>query len=67
MALLGRRVSSKALQGSETEELLGGMEENSCFPDQGSVIYTKREQEKIELGARPGFGLSTSGSLRDRR
>ena len=62
--------AQKALEGSETEtrELLGGSEENSILPDEGSLIcppgkliinkkHKKSEKidnvEKIDLVARP--------------
>ena len=58
--------AQKALQGSETEtrELLGGTEENSLSPGDGSLIFPpvqindffyKKDTEKNELVARPTF------------
>ena len=57
--LKGTVSAQKALQGSQTEtrELQGGTEENSvstmsCPPGK-SMIFHKKETEKIELVARP--------------
>ena len=49
--------------------LLGGMEENSIPPDEGSLIcppgkimsFHKRKQKKIDLVARPDVGHGPSG------
>ena len=65
----------KALRGSETEtrELLGGTEENSVSPMRGhwfalqanQWVFTKSQQNRIELVARPVHGRSRHCCLRD--
>ena len=64
--LKGAVSAQKALRGSETEtrELLGGTEENSVSPDEGSLIcrqindfFIKRKQKKIEIVAKPARPL----------
>ena len=59
--------AQKVIQESETEtrELLGGREKKG-FPRQGANqwFFTKRKQEKIELGARPVRYLQLLASTR---
>ena len=43
-----------------TRELLGGTEEKGAvLPNEGSMIFHRKETEKIELGARPATLLAT--------
>ena len=50
--LRGTVSAQKALQGYETEttELLGGKEENSIFPDEGSLICPQVKSMTFYLG-----------------
>ena len=68
-ALEGRRVGSKALQGSKTSELLGGMKKARTLPNEGSLICPtgkpiilnkkKSKLEKIGMVARPDGGFQS--------
>ena len=54
-ALEGRRVSSNSPSRARDgdKEVAGRNGREECFPDEGSLIFYKKETEKIELVARP--------------